>query len=180
MTPRRILITGCSAGGKSTLLSTLAARGWQVAPEPGRRIVEAATGPDDPTLPWNDMASFARAALTLATRDWEAAGDGITFFDRGIPDATLGLRRAGITDAAAEAALSRCPYDAYVLAPPWPELFTRDAARRHGFDDAIAEYDHIAQVLGETGHAPLILPKTPPEARADWLEAALGLKEHAQ
>ena len=154
----------------------MAARGWQVVPEPGRRIVAGASGPGDPVLPWNDIAAFARAALKLAAADWDAAAPGITLYDRGVIDAVLGLRRAGAADPDAEAALTRCPYDEVFLAPPWPELFVQDAGRRHGFDAAMEEYMDIETHLEGTAR---LLPKLPPEDRADWLEAALGAGERA-
>ena len=36
---RFVIISGCSGGGKSTLLAELARRGYRVVEEPGRRIV---------------------------------------------------------------------------------------------------------------------------------------------
>ncbi|MPT22826.1 MAG: ATPase, partial [Starkeya sp.] len=36
---RFVVISGCSGGGKSTLLTELARRGFAVVEEPGRRIV---------------------------------------------------------------------------------------------------------------------------------------------
>lgn len=57
----RFLITGCSGGGKSTLLDALAQRGYATVPERGRRIV-AEAGP----MPWDDPAGFARLIRALA------------------------------------------------------------------------------------------------------------------
>jgi predicted ATPase len=37
---RFVVISGCSGGGKSTLLAELARRGHAVVEEPGRRIVQ--------------------------------------------------------------------------------------------------------------------------------------------
>ena len=62
---RHILITGCSGGGKSTLLSALAATGHAVVAEPGRRVIAAR--PD--ALPWENPEGFARSALAMATQD---------------------------------------------------------------------------------------------------------------
>jgi predicted ATPase len=36
---RFVVISGCSGGGKSTLLAELARRGYRTVEEPGRRIV---------------------------------------------------------------------------------------------------------------------------------------------
>jgi predicted ATPase len=52
---RFILLSGCSGGGKSTLLAELAQRGFATIEEPGRRVVreELASGGD--ALPWIEV-----------------------------------------------------------------------------------------------------------------------------
>ena len=42
--PARYLITGCSGGGKSTLCDHIGALGHHIVPEPGRRVIRAASG----------------------------------------------------------------------------------------------------------------------------------------
>ena len=37
---RFVVISGCSSGGKSTLIAELSRRGYAVVEEPGRRIVK--------------------------------------------------------------------------------------------------------------------------------------------
>jgi hypothetical protein len=39
-TDRLVVVSGCSGGGKSTLLVEMMRRGYQVYPEPGRQIVK--------------------------------------------------------------------------------------------------------------------------------------------
>ena len=166
----RILITGCSGGGKSTLLAELARRGYATVPEPGRRIIAAETDPASPRLPWNDAATFARAAQAMALADFAAAegAAGPVFFDRGLIDAQLALAHA--TAAPADAALlSRHRYDAVFLAPPWPEIHVTDAARRHGLPAAIAEYHRIRDALPALGYDAIPLPRAPVAERAAFV-----------
>jgi predicted ATPase len=49
------VITGCSGGGKSTLLSELEQRGYRVFPEPGRQVVKAQQSVDGDGLPWPEL-----------------------------------------------------------------------------------------------------------------------------
>ena len=60
------VISGCSSGGKSSLLAELARRGFATAEEPGRRVVreELASGGD--ALPWINGIAFARRITALA------------------------------------------------------------------------------------------------------------------
>ena len=174
MTPTRVLITGCSGGGKSTLISELVRRGHTPVAEPGRRVIAAERAAGGDGLPWINPRRFARACLAMATTDWSQAGPGLTFFDRGVVDAAVALRRLG-EDAGAEVALQKCRYDRVIVAPPWRELFLADPDpdRRHGFPAAEMEYHAILDRLRGLELCADTLPKTNVVARADWLETLL-------
>jgi predicted ATPase len=155
-----ILISGCSGGGKSTFLAALGARGHHVVTEPGRRVVEAELASGGHALPWTDMDAFLRRTLDLAMADHEAARalEGPVFFDRGVVDALAGRYRYAGT---------------VFLAPPWPEIFMTDAARRHELTEAEAEYDRLLTACPALGYRIVLLPKAPVEARADFLLSTL-------
>lgn len=94
MDPSRfVILSGCSSGGKSTLLAELARRGFATVEEPGRRIVREAPAGEGAALPWIDEAAFARRAIDVALADRAAADGhrGWTFFDRGLIDAASAL-----------------------------------------------------------------------------------------
>lgn len=167
----RVLISGCSGGGKSTLLAELAARGFAVVEEPGRRIVGQELAGGGNALPWTDMAAFARRAIELAVADHAAASrrTGWTFFDRGLVDAAAALRHA-TGEPLREELVAACRYHRQVfLAPPWPQIYRADPERRHGFDDAAAEYDRLARLLPALGYEIVTLPKVPVGDRADFV-----------
>ncbi|MBL8653924.1 MAG: AAA family ATPase, partial [Alphaproteobacteria bacterium] len=88
-----VLITGCSGGGKSSLLDRLRARGHRVVEEPGRRVVRTEQAQGGSALPWIDLAAFLRRALALAQSDLDDVRDAtdFVFFDRGVIDAASGL-----------------------------------------------------------------------------------------
>lgn len=171
--PLRIVVSGCSGGGKSTLLAEMARRGWAVVEEPGRRVVDAERAAGGRALPWVDIAAFAHRCAELAIADFDAAGPGVTFFDRSLIDAVAGLERE--TGAAPPALLEALETRRYaptvVLAPPWPALFHTDDARRHGFEEAMFEYRHLLTRCPQAGYAVAHLPRGPVADRADWLEA---------
>jgi nicotinamide riboside kinase len=89
---RLVVLSGCSGGGKSTLLAELARRGRAIVEEPGRRIVAEEVSGDGSALPWVDSVAFARRAVAMALEDRaQAAGaDRWVFFDRGLVDAAAG------------------------------------------------------------------------------------------
>jgi predicted ATPase len=173
--PPFVLITGCSGGGKSTLLAELRARGHAVVEEPGRRIVREELENGGAALPWVDPAAFARRAIEMALADRQAAHgqSGWVFCDRGLIDAAAALE--AVTGEAVLAELdARNRYHSRVfLAPPWPEIYLTDPERRHGFEAGLAEYARLQALLPALGYAVLILPKVPVAARADFVLAAL-------
>ncbi len=167
---RRVVISGCSGGGKSTLLEALRRRGHAVVEEPGRRVVAQEQARSGTALPWIDMGAFARRAFALALDDFAAApSSGLVFFDRGLIDAAAALlHHAG--EALPECLSRTNRYDDRVfLTPPWPEIHIADDARRHGLGEAVAEYERLAALYPALGYETLILPKTDVETRADFV-----------
>lgn len=73
MHDRLVVISGCSGGGKSSLLAELKARGHRVVEEAGRRIIAAETAAGGTALPWIDLAAFLRRAIGIAIADHSAA-----------------------------------------------------------------------------------------------------------
>lgn len=171
-----ILISGCSGGGKSTLLKTLKARGYHVVEEPGRRIVEAEQTHGGNALPWTDVEAFLHRTLDLAIADHKTAQDldGPVFFDRGVVDAAVALSHV-TGDLSAGAMAETYRYNrAVFLVPPWPQIFTGDAARRHGMNEAVAEYARLEAAFLALGYDTDVLPKVSVEARADYVQSSLA------
>jgi predicted ATPase len=166
-----ILITGCSGGGKSTFLDALSSKGYETIAEPGRRIIEAARAGSDENLPWVDMKAFARCAFDMANSDLMSASRmaGNVFFDRGVVDAAVALQAAG-GDPYRETLGPKRHYSKTVfLAPPWPEVFREDEARRHGFKSASEECHRLEKALDELGYRTCVLPKVSVEERVAFV-----------
>lgn len=176
---RFVVISGCSGGGKSTLLAKLAERGHAVVEEPGRRIVQEELASDGAALPWVDGAAFARRAVAVALADREAARSlsGWVFFDRGLIDAAAALQHL-----TGEPALDRIGklyryHRRVFLTPPWPKIYVTDAERRHDVEAAIAEYDRLLSVYPSLGYEVITLPKVGVSERADFVLHTLTREE---
>ncbi|EJC79656.1 putative ATPase [Rhizobium leguminosarum bv. trifolii WSM2297] len=168
---RLVLISGCSGGGKSTLLTELGGRGHAIIEEPGWRIVKQELEGDGIALPWNDMMAFARRAIEMAIADHTAAQGkaGWTFFDRGLIDAAAALQHL-TGEPILEGLSAAHRYNRSVfLTPPWPDIYVTDPHRRHGFDEAVAEYDRLAAIYPVLGYNVVILPKLSVADRADFI-----------
>lgn len=174
-----VVISGCSGGGKSTLLTELKRRGHAVVEEPGRRIIqeEKLTGGD--SLPWVDQVAFLRRTLALALDDHAHAprvpGQWV-FFDRGILDAAAALE--SITGEPVLTEVSRLHrYHPYVfMAPPWPEIYVQDTDRRHDMKAAQMEFERLQNTYPLVGYEIALLPKTSVANRADYVLKALTVR----
>ena len=167
---RFIILSGCSGGGKSTLLAELARRGFATVEEPGRRIVIEETRNGGTALPWIDIEAFARRAIATALEDRQKAPpEGPVFFDRGLIDAASALRHIN-GDAFIETLGVAHRYNRLVfLTPPWPEIYRGDSERKHGFDAAIEEYERLLRDYDELGYDISVLPKSGIRERADFI-----------
>jgi predicted ATPase len=168
---RFVVISGCSSGGKSTLIAELGQRGHAVVEEPGRRIVKEELASGGSALPWVDRIAFARRAITMALTDRAAAGslDGWVFFDSGLIDAVAALEH--MTSKPVLTALGQASryHRRVFLAPPWPEIYETDPERRHGLDVALAEYSRLLETYPSLGYEVLILPKVGVSERANFV-----------
>jgi predicted ATPase len=172
---RFVVISGCSGGGKSTLLAELQRRGHAVVEEPGRWIVREEMAGDGAALPWVDAAAFARRAVVMSLTDREqAATDGKVFFDRGLVDAAAALEHA--TGEAVLEPLGRVHryHRRVFLTPPWPEIYVNDTERPHGFQAARAEYERLVAAYAALDYAVVVLPKAEVGARADFVLETLA------
>jgi predicted ATPase len=176
---RFVVISGCSGGGKSTLLNELARRGHAVIGEPGRRIVREEAERGGSALPWVDLEGFLRRAIALAIKDQEAAAmlDGWIFFDRGLIDAAAALQALTGEPALASLGQAHRYHRRVFLAPPWPEIYVTDGERQHGFEAAVKEYARLIETYPSLGYETVILPRTGVEDRAEFVLRKLDTDE---
>ncbi|MDH7801734.1 MULTISPECIES: AAA family ATPase [unclassified Rhizobium] len=174
---RFIIFSGCSGGGKSTLLAELARRGFATVEEPGRRIVIEEVSNDGAALPWIDIEAFARRAIAIALEDRQKApAEGLVFFDRGLIDAASALHHVS-GDGFIDTLRQTHRYNRLVfLTPPWPEIYRGDSERKHGLDAAVEEYERLLRDYARLNYETIVLPKAPVSERADMVLERVAAK----
>lgn len=174
---RLVILSGCSGGGKSTLLAELGRRGLAVYEEPGRQIVKEQLFIGGDALPWADLDGFIALTVSRAIYNLVSAARAgrRAVFDRGIIDQIAGFEQLGRpVPPALAAAAERFPCHRRVfLVPPWPEIFASDGERRHGFAAAEQAYEGLLQAYRRRGYDTVILPKAAVAERADFMLDAL-------
>jgi predicted ATPase len=173
-----VVITGCSGGGKSSLLGELAARGYRTFAEPGRQIVKEQTAIGRPNIIKDDPVLFGELCIARTLHRMIEAADapGQMFFDRTHID-PLSYYTGNPVDEPAHwrrAAEVFRFHPTVFFVPPWPEIFRQDAERRHTFADGLAEYPVLLKNYRRFGYRPAVVPKESVAARADFVLRTLS------
>ena len=170
-----VIISGCSGGGKSTLLAELANRGYSIICEPGRQIVKEQSLIHGDGLPWIDLQKFLDLALSRYLHQYSShlESQHVIFFDRGIVDA---LQLNQLQPNYFYEAANKFRYNRLVfLTPPWEEIFENDAERKHDFKAAQKEFNELLIKYKNFGYEALLIPKVSVRERADFILEKLGI-----
>ena len=166
-----IIITGCSGGGKSTLLSGLSRKGYLVVPEPGRQIVKEQESIGGYGLPWENLDHFLELALSRYIFQYNSQKEKqkYVFFDRGILD-SFQLKASQASHFEKAAKKYRYNLKVFML-PPWLEIYKSDSERKHSFEDAVQEYEELLIKYKKFGYEVILVPKMEVKKRIDFILA---------
>ena len=176
---RFYVITGGPGSGKTSLLDALEVRGFRRSWEAGRALIQQQVAIGGRALPWADRSLFAELMLSWEIRSYRCAEQVPcpTFFDRGVPDVVGYLRLVSLpVPDHVRKAVEILRYNTRVfLAPPWPEIFTRDEERKQDFQEAVRTYESLRVTYAEQGYEIHQLPLASIEDRVDFVLATAGL-----
>ncbi|WP_372424364.1 AAA family ATPase [Salinarimonas chemoclinalis] len=171
------VLTGGPGAGKTTLIEALRGRGLACVPEAGRRIIQTQRRVGGRALPSADPSRFAEMELGIGLVSFcEADASRTTIFDRGLVDPIGYLTVCGLEVPAHfhEAARTYRYNTTVFIAPPWEEIYARDAERQQSFDLAGATHDAMVRVYGQAGYRLVPLPLAGVEERAAFVLDAIG------
>lgn len=172
------VVTGCSGGGKSSLIDALKSKGFTCVEEAGRQIVKEQIESGGDGTPWQDQLKFRDLLFARYTKLHEGVTErsAPVFFDRGIPEVISASRLLSLAPSDEHwRATKQCRYAHKVfVAPPWPELFRKDDERRHTLEDALKEYPLTLDAYRQCGYELVELPKLPVAARVDFILQHVG------
>ncbi|MGM0740161.1 MAG: AAA family ATPase [Pseudomonadota bacterium] len=173
MCSHMFVVTGGPGSGKTSLIEALACRGFHTMPEAGRAVIQDQVRIGGPALPWADQAAFAEMMLGWEMRSYREASALAkpVIMDRGIPDVLGYLTMTGLpVPAHIETAVKLNRYNKRVfLAPFWDEIFSQDAERKQGRQEAEATCNAMLDTYSRLKYEIVELPLAGVEARADFV-----------
>ncbi|MBV8801673.1 MAG: AAA family ATPase [Gammaproteobacteria bacterium] len=179
-----IVISGCSGGGKSSLLSALSDHGYYTIPEVGRQIVKEQLEVNGSITPWDNPTEFCEMIITRSVAVYHQVQSiknpkkNLVFFDRSFLDGVSYYQTLKILDSR--------KYDHFIdelryyptifMTPPWPEIFCNDDERKHSFEDAVIEYSRLLGFYASCGYKILEIPKISIKKRLQFVISNISLK----
>lgn len=177
MKNKLIIITGCSGGGKSTLIDTLKSMGYTTMPEAGRIVVKEQITTGGDKLPWIDPMGFCHLLVEKSVEFYKNATqikhakDNMIFFDRSFLDAISYYKTHAKKDFAFyDELIDKLKFSNPVLmTPPWKEIFSEDSERKHSYESAISEYDRLKRFYPNHGYTVIDVPQSSIEDRIKFI-----------
>ncbi len=169
-----VVISGCSGGGKSTLLSELHDQGYAVIEEIGRKLVKEQLAVNGDITPWEKPQIFCELLIDKSieayhqAEEMETVKDQIIFFDRSFLEGVNYFQSLKIHK-----------YDHFInelrfyptifMTPPWKEIYTQDDERKHAFEDGVKEYNQLLRFYPQCGYHIIELQKICVEDRVKFI-----------
>jgi predicted ATPase len=175
MSEKYVIVTGGPGSGKTSLLAALRANGFAVTSDAARSIIQQRTRIGAPAMV--DDESFAELILSWEMRSYSDAGDGVVFFDRGVPDVVAFYHLIGrpAPRHVYEAAERFRYHPTVFVAPPWRDIFANDAERTQTYDHAVRVYEALLRTYPGLGYDVAVLPMAPVETRVTFVRDMMGV-----
>jgi predicted ATPase len=165
------LITGGPGGGKTSLLESLASKGYRYVPETARQIIKERVLQGLTARP--DPKAFAQEIFDT---DWanftsNSGQSSLLFFDRSFMDSAWQLfscDKAGYNKIKDILLKNRYNNKVFIV-PPWKEIYTTDTERDQSFEESVEVYERLEGWYKEHDYDILILPKDSIEDRVKFV-----------
>ncbi len=176
-----IVISGCSSGGKSTLIAELKLNGYTTLQEVGREIVKEQLALNSNLLPWQDMNGFCDRMISRSITCYHEAAklnnvkDNVIFFDRSFLEGVSYFQSINIDQYNYLIDDMRF-YPTIFMTPPWKEIFCEDVERKNSFESSVQEYERLLKFYHKYAYVPVELPKLDVKERFEFVMSQLDLK----
>lgn len=164
----RIVLTGVSGSGKTTILNALSDRGYSTVNEAARTLIKDLKQNDPSKLPWNNRGEFQKLVEQKQITNFIENNN--CFFDRGIVDEIVYNKAYG--REVKKEFFDQCGkyrYDKVFLFPPFKEIYKSDEERVEDFEESSRLYPFFLESYKSLGYNPIIMINDSIENRINFL-----------
>lgn len=176
-----IIISGCSGGGKSTLITELNKMGYAVVHEAARKILREQLAINENRTPYQNPSAFCRLLIDRTIEDFYQAKsmanvlEKLIFFDRSYLEGVRYYKTLNtINTNKYDYLINDLRYfDTVYMAPPWEEIFCQDEERQHSFKKSVDDYQKIVSFYLKCGYKTIELPKVDVSSRVQFMLSSI-------
>lgn len=165
------VITGGPGAGKTSLLESLASKGYHYIPETARQIIKERLAKG--LTPRPDPRTFAQAIFDQDWKNFISNSDlsSLLFFDRSFIDSACMLfdSDAHSYERIRDIHLTNRYNEKVFITPPWKEIYRNDDERDQTFEQSIEVYERLENWYREHGYDLIVLPKYTIENRVKFI-----------
>jgi len=165
------IITGGPGGGKTSLLDSLAGKGFVIVPETARQIIRERLR--NGLTPRPDPHEFARQIFETDLVNYTSHMNEmqIRFFDRSFLDSALMLFQddRNYFESIVDHLITRRYNRKVFIAPPWKEIYRNDSERDQTFEEAVCIYEKLYPWYENNGYQLIVLPNESLETRMKFV-----------
>jgi predicted ATPase len=177
-----IVISGCSGGGKSTLINELNKMGYAVVREAATEILNQQLNENGQKTPSKDPDGFCKLLIEKSLEDFHRAKamtdvyDNTIFFDRSYLEGIRYYKRLNTIDSN--------KYDFFIndlryfhtvyITPPWKEIYCQNGARKHSFKKSVDDFEKVVSFYPNCGYQTIELPKVDVRTRIQFILSSIN------
>lgn len=165
-----IVLSGCSGGGKSSVLKELAKQGFKVHPEPCLEVLKEQESlyREQKSLHLHNRKLFFEHVLSRCLNNFNDKNnqEKIVFFDRSLIDVV----HAQKNNLHFESVAQKFRYNKKIFFfPPWEEIYKQDNYRKHDFNQASKDYRRLKDNYLRFGYELIDIAKNSIEDRVNFI-----------
>lgn len=172
-----IVISGCSGGGKSTLITELSNKGYAVVHEVATEILREQLEVNGDMTPWKNLTAFCKLLITRSMEDFfrakamAAVLGGLIIFDRSYLEGIRYYKTlSSIETNTYDSFMNDLRYfDTVYMPPPWEEIYCQNEKRKHSFKKSVEDYERLLSFYPERGYKIIGLPKVDVNSRIQFI-----------
>ncbi|MBA2650780.1 MAG: AAA family ATPase [Tatlockia sp.] len=174
-----VVITGCSGGGKSTIIAELKDQGYTVVEEAGLALLREQIAKNSDITPWQNPIPFCELMVEKSidlfhqAKKIQSVKNQVIFFDRCVLEGVSYFQNLGRQEY--DYLIEELRYYPLIfITPSWEEIYCNDEERKHSFEKALKNYEREVEFYPKCGYQIIEVPKQSVKERVKFILSAIA------